>query len=130
MQCTNNFKQIALAAHNYIPAHGCLPPGTAIHALAAHPDWGMSPSNGLFLPLSLYLEQRAVFDAVNFAFNVFDEPNATVHAVGIPTLRCPSDPIIAQAMTVPAGDPDNWWGPHPLTLGYTSYCGNQGPWWL
>jgi hypothetical protein len=33
-------------------------------------------------------------------------------------------------MTVPAEDRDNWWGPYPLTLAYTSYCGNQGPWWL
>src|SRR5690349_16062419 len=132
MQCGNNFKQIALAAHNYITANGCLPQGIVMHAvIEARPEWGMPegsmvPSNGPFLPLAPFLEQRAAFDAFNFNLSMWEEPNLTVHAVGIATLWCPSDPIVAKAQTVAAADPLNIWG-HPVTIAYTSYCGNQGP---
>jgi prepilin-type N-terminal cleavage/methylation domain-containing protein/prepilin-type processing-associated H-X9-DG protein len=128
MQCTNNLKQLALAAQNYISAHDCLPQGTAVHALGAHPDWGIWPSNGAFVPLGQYLEQRATFDTINFNVGIFDPPNLTIHAVGIATLWCPSDPIVAAPQTISAEDA--WWGPYPLTFYYTSYCGNHGPWWI
>jgi prepilin-type processing-associated H-X9-DG protein len=89
----------------------------------------MVNSNGPFLPLAPFLEQRAAFDAFNFNLSMWHEPNLTVHAVGIATLWCPSDPIVAEAQTVAASDPLNIWG-HPCTFAYTSYCGNQGPWVL
>src|SRR5262245_33735301 len=130
MQCSNNLKQLALAAHNYISANGCLPQGTTSHTLASHPEWEMTVSNGLFVPLCQYLEQRAAFDAYNFSWGMLDLPNATVLGIGIATLWCPSDPTVAGRATIGVGDPLNWWGPYPLTFTYTSYCGNQGPWWL
>src|SRR5262249_45103207 len=111
----------ALAAHNYVSAHGCLPQGTAVHALAAHPDWGPVNSNGPFVSLSQYLEQGTAFNTVNFNLSIFDQPNATVHAIGIATLWCPRAPTPAAAA---------WFGPYTVTSHHTSYCGNQGPWWL
>jgi prepilin-type N-terminal cleavage/methylation domain-containing protein len=66
MQCSNNLKQLALAAHNYIAAHGCLPQGTAMHTLAAHPEYGLIWSHGPFL------EQRAAFNAANFDVSIYD----------------------------------------------------------
>jgi prepilin-type processing-associated H-X9-DG protein len=128
MQCSNNLKQLTLAAHNYIAAHGCLPQGTAVHTPAAHPEYGMFPANGPFLSLAQFLEQRAAFDAYNFSFSIIDLPNTTVFGVGITTLWCPSDPTVTDRNTIAVGDPLNWWGPYPLTLAYTSYCGNEGPW--
>src|SRR5262249_17176290 len=70
------------------------------------------------------------FEAFNFSFNIIDLPNTTVLRVGIATLWCPSDPTVAEQKTIGVGDPLNWWGPYPLTITYTSYCGNQGPWML
>src|SRR5262245_6494494 len=130
VQCRNNLKQLALAAHNYISAHGCLPQGTAVHTLMPHPEYGMMPSNGPLLSLAPFLEQRAAFDATNFDVGMVEEPNATVLGVGIATLWCPSDPTVAEPKTIGVGDPLNWWGPYPLTFAYTSYCGNEGPWGL
>jgi prepilin-type processing-associated H-X9-DG protein len=98
-----------------------------MHSVVTHPEWGLANSNGPFLALAPFLEQRAAFDAFNFSFGIFDVPNATVHGVGITTLWCPSDPTVAESQTIGVGDPFNYWGP-PMTFAYTSYCGNQGPW--
>jgi prepilin-type N-terminal cleavage/methylation domain-containing protein/prepilin-type processing-associated H-X9-DG protein len=121
MQCSSNLKQLALAAHNYIAINGVLPPGTALQPYVGDPDWFPWASHGAFVSLSQYFEQRAIFNAVNFDFNIFQEPNATIHAVGIATLWCPSDPTVRRRVEIPA---------YGLTFNYTSYCGNQGPWWL
>src|SRR5262249_3056823 len=48
--------------------------------------------------------------------------------VGIATLWCPSDPTVAAAATITAEEA--WFGPYPMTFHHTSYCGNQGPWWV
>jgi prepilin-type N-terminal cleavage/methylation domain-containing protein/prepilin-type processing-associated H-X9-DG protein len=127
-QCTNNLKQLALAAHNYLDANGCLPRGTAVHTLLAHPDWGVVNSNGAFVPLGQYLEQRTIFDSTNFNVSIFDPPNITIHSVGLSALWCPSDPIVSAPQTISAEDA--LWGPYSLTTYYTSYCGSTGPWWI
>src|SRR5262249_12082281 len=111
-------------------ANGCLPQGTAVHTLVSHPEWGLINSNGPFLSLAPFLEQQAAFDAASFDFHVWDRPNTTVLRVGITTLWCPSDPTVAESMTLNAGDPLNRWLPYPLTFDYTSYCGNHGVWML
>jgi prepilin-type N-terminal cleavage/methylation domain-containing protein len=110
MQCANNLKQLALAAHNYVSAHGVLPQGTAAHDLTAHADWGAQPSHGAFVALSQYLEQGPIYNAINFDLSIFDIPNTTVHAVGLATLWCPSDPTAAAPETFSADEA--WWGPY------------------
>jgi prepilin-type N-terminal cleavage/methylation domain-containing protein/prepilin-type processing-associated H-X9-DG protein len=64
MSCSNNLKQIALAAHNYASAYGRLPPGY----LGPVPNEGLSQAQdvghlGLLLP---YIEQDNIAKTINF----------------------------------------------------------------
>jgi prepilin-type N-terminal cleavage/methylation domain-containing protein len=67
IQCTNNLKQLALAAVSYTEAVGCLPQGVAyVDRIAVRPDRvGPFASSSPFVALLPYLEQRALFNAVN-----------------------------------------------------------------
>src|SRR6516162_9138670 len=62
LHCTNNLKQIALAAHTYFGAVGALPQGITFQADANHPGntaLGQVPSSGsIFVALMPYLEQQ------------------------------------------------------------------------
>jgi prepilin-type processing-associated H-X9-DG protein len=124
MQCTNNLKQLALAAASYVEAAGCLPMGWYLARIASHPEWGhpLNPTFGVFVPLLPYLEQQALFAATNFAVVAPEPHNSTVQAAGIATLWCPSDPSVSQQATIAD------WIDGPKIFAFTSYAGSQGPW--
>jgi prepilin-type N-terminal cleavage/methylation domain-containing protein/prepilin-type processing-associated H-X9-DG protein len=91
-QCTNNLKQIGLAMNNYEAALGAYPFGVGGGGPAGHvPRW--SPQSQL-LP---FLEQGALFNALNFAYipwasdPAFGPPNQTALAIRVATFLCPSD---------------------------------------
>ena len=44
MQCSNNFKQLGLAVHNYESAYGRLPSGWVSKTASGDPGWGWSAS--------------------------------------------------------------------------------------
>jgi prepilin-type N-terminal cleavage/methylation domain-containing protein/prepilin-type processing-associated H-X9-DG protein len=94
-QCINNLRQFGLALNNYESALGVLPPGgTAIrHSYLA-----------MLLP---FLEQKPVFDAINFA-DVPVTSNASASATSLTLFLCPSD------------------GLHDGSGGWTNYAGNVG----
>ena len=79
----------------------------------------------MFLGLLPYLEQRPLYDAMNFQVNIFTAINATVSATGIGTLWCPSDSGTSDPQTVPDG---SFYDPGPFAMNYTSYAGNFGTW--
>ena len=110
MQCSNNLKQIALAAHNYHSAFGTLPPGVVGSLLPRDLTPG-SPfmSNtwvGTLAYLLPYLEQDNVYKQLQVDWNV-DAPkdagtgnqtawwlnptNFNVAKTRIKTFLCPSD---------------------------------------
>ena len=100
-QCTNNLKQIALAAHNYISAQNVFPQGIQFQGPYKGYCW---TSGGCTVPLMQYTEQQPLFNAVNFNWNMYTAANSTINAAGIGLLWCPSDPIITgQRYTYPAG---------------------------
>src|SRR5262245_10714677 len=95
IQCTNTLKQIALATHAYADIWATLPRGGFLQQISAgsglyDPAGGPYLSGGVFLGLLPHLEQRPLYDAMNFQVNVFTAINATVSATGIATLWCPS----------------------------------------
>jgi prepilin-type N-terminal cleavage/methylation domain-containing protein/prepilin-type processing-associated H-X9-DG protein len=98
MSCSNNLKQMALAAHSRHDALGALPPARDGFGLSAH---------AYLLP---YLEQEPLFKQVNFGAAWNDPSNDLPRAVRVKTFLCPSDPVDQ----VPAG----WAG--------TNYRANQG----
>ncbi len=111
MKCSNNLKQMGLAAHNFESAYQSLPPA----------EWTRSSDGGgsrpsLMTVILAYVEQANKFNQFNFAFDVHSATvNFPAQNQDVPIFLCPSDPSGAQ-MTNSAG----------LTVGRTNYFGNIG----
>jgi prepilin-type N-terminal cleavage/methylation domain-containing protein/prepilin-type processing-associated H-X9-DG protein len=125
IQCTNNLKQIGIALHNYHSSVSTFPVG---FLFPSNPN--ASGSNALGIPdlhwrwsvlaqLSPYMEQTAVYNAVNFNWPIAPGPGATGPFAGYPAFKpfpqnstamttkvkfflCPSDGSTGQA-TLPDG---------------------------
>jgi len=110
MSCSNNMKQLGLAAHNYHDAFKVQPAALMNSGRYADPAYHQRTAGGvknttgwtMMLP---YLEQGAIFDQYNF--NVCasqDSPrggpvvgqdlhlNEALYSARVPTLECPSHP--------------------------------------
>ena len=128
-QCTNNLKQIALAMHNYVSANDTFPMGAWRQvvpggSLAGYYYGGSS----IFLAMTPYLEQSAIFNAYNSQVDCYTAPNTTMEGFGISALWCPSDGSIvglrhffsvSDCATI---DCSQTW------ICYSSYAGSMGTW--
>jgi prepilin-type N-terminal cleavage/methylation domain-containing protein/prepilin-type processing-associated H-X9-DG protein len=97
-QCSNNLKQLGLAALNYESAIGCYPPN--LLSLA-----GPGGTNGAFVRMLPFLEQGALFDAYNNSTFAFDASNITIAGVALGDLWCPSDGSISTRLNLSGPDP-------------------------
>src|SRR6266545_4404039 len=89
IQCTNNLKQLGLGLHNYESAQGALPPSLCLRGQGTMVTWfGGWSAHGRILP---FLEQGAMFNAVNFNTHYEDAPNLTVTAMTLSVFICPSE---------------------------------------
>ncbi len=91
-QCSNNMKQLGLAAHNYHSQNNVLPPADMFMASQRDLGWGWNPS--WMVCLLPGIEQQSLYNAYNFAWSdptPNPGPNTTVDFTGIATLVCPSD---------------------------------------
>jgi prepilin-type processing-associated H-X9-DG protein len=118
-QCTNNLKQLALAAHNFHVAQCKFPSG-------GHPavSVGGIPTGGtnLFVELLPDIDQANLYDKWDLADNR-NNVTAGTQAQVIPLLLCPSDPLPETVVESKGGVSPPWcWG----FYGMSSYGGNAG----
>jgi prepilin-type processing-associated H-X9-DG protein len=85
MQCSNNMKQIGLAAQNYESVHRRLPPGWVARFADGHPGWGWSAA---LLP---FMEGNTIYQQIDSRLPIAAPVHAAVQRYTIPNLHCPSD---------------------------------------
>jgi prepilin-type N-terminal cleavage/methylation domain-containing protein/prepilin-type processing-associated H-X9-DG protein len=139
-QCTNNLKQIALAANNYESANLTFPGGSYSGTLFNPPHWGTYPENfSCFARMLAYFEQGPMYNAINFNLCSSDIANVTIAGVRVNSLVCPSDtqnesiafPSTRASSNVTPGwsfneIPGNFPAIAGLMQAFTSYGGNAG----
>jgi prepilin-type processing-associated H-X9-DG protein len=139
-QCTNNLKQLALAANNYESSNLCFPGGSYSGTLFNPPHWSSYPENfSVFVRTLGYFDQSPMYNAVNFNLSSASPENLTIAGVRVNSLICPSDtqndsialPATQSSSGVTPGwsfnqiyplPPGNW------TQAFSSYAANAGTW--
>jgi prepilin-type N-terminal cleavage/methylation domain-containing protein/prepilin-type processing-associated H-X9-DG protein len=125
-QCTNNLKQLALAAHNYVDANGVFPLGS--YMMPPPGDASSGPGSGrhehsILVRLLPYYEQAQLYNAFNERVHYAYPDNATISSTGLSAIWCPSDGGVSQLGIDPSA-----LGQFPLGMHFTSYKGNAGTW--
>jgi prepilin-type N-terminal cleavage/methylation domain-containing protein/prepilin-type processing-associated H-X9-DG protein len=130
-QCTNNLKQLALAALNYESTYGSFPIGSPLNVdnttftTIGFPPGSYVEDQSTFVSMLGQIDQGAMFNAMNYARSIYSASNSTIYATGLTTLWCPSDgQIIGKRISIgPVYDNPN------MTVAFTSYAGCTGTWW-
>ncbi|HEY2158692.1 MAG TPA: DUF1559 domain-containing protein [Isosphaeraceae bacterium] len=114
-QCTNNLKQMALAALNFESTYSQLPPGYGPYPQYPSGGGGRANPKVLILP---FLENANTYNAFNLAWNLnvyqTSGPNYTAQDQVVSSYNCPSDPSTAK---VTSGN---------STAGYSNYMASTG----
>ncbi len=124
-QCTNNLKQLALAAMTYHDAVGAFPIGSP---LIAYPHVSTLPreNHSIFVAMLPQIEQSPLYNAINFSYNIYYSINDTAHVVAISSLLCPSDGAVSRRYIKPQSYKDYPAG--KFTTTFSSYAGCAGTW--
>src|SRR5688572_20396219 len=126
--CSNNLKQLALAAHNYHDANGILPTNSLITDQAN--NW-ISPNWSWLARALPYIEQDALYRNAKIPTNALGDTTGTpstrdLCATQVKTFLCPTDP---DSNIGPRTDRANLSG---MSVGLTNYKGVSGAnwgWW-
>src|SRR5262245_34286661 len=118
IKCTNNLKQIALAAHNYHDTNGHFPPGIGYFPLTAGGVYGQG-----FFHLLPHLEQNNLYQRAWGPVQLQSGPiticcpiNNNVYCQPVPVYLCPSDPSVGPRGVVTVNG---------ITWGASCYAGNS-----
>jgi len=92
-QCTNNLKQMGLAALNFESTNSSLPPNWAPADVYSSSTCPTSGSRANFLALLMpYMEQGNIYNSWNFTVNSNSNPaNNTARTTQVSSYLCPSD---------------------------------------
>ncbi|MGC8642474.1 MAG: DUF1559 domain-containing protein, partial [Isosphaeraceae bacterium] len=130
-QCAANLKQLGAALHQYHDAFGALPPGRikSYDPRYSGPNppctsWIIDKSFEIFtLP---FVEQTALFNAINQDLAIVSAENSTVHAVVVSIFACPSDPASGRRLGLNPGALKAYGVADPAQMVFTSYGGSLG----
>jgi prepilin-type N-terminal cleavage/methylation domain-containing protein/prepilin-type processing-associated H-X9-DG protein len=117
IKCSNNLKQLGLAAHNYHDVEQKFPPGSS----------GGPGNASLHVPLLPHLEQAATYLQFDLTVSIANAPaNHSARCQQVPVYLCPADPSAGEVI-----DPNPPAGVSPGTSGRCNYYGNAGShaWW-
>ena len=99
IQCTNNFKQIGLALHNYHQTHNVFAMGCSSGMWDAVYDYNIKQNLSVHALILPFLEQLQIYNALNFNFGsdaststLCYQVNQTGMNAQINAFVCPSDP--------------------------------------
>jgi prepilin-type N-terminal cleavage/methylation domain-containing protein/prepilin-type processing-associated H-X9-DG protein len=126
MKCSNNLKQLGLAAHNFESTYGTLPPG----------EWTRSTDGGGSRPglgavILAYIEQSNKFNQFNFLFDVHSTTqNGPPRWQDVPIFLCPSETSGARLVD-PVGGTGNTYGRISYfgSIGAVADCRKEGDGW-
>jgi prepilin-type N-terminal cleavage/methylation domain-containing protein/prepilin-type processing-associated H-X9-DG protein len=128
-QCTNNLKQVALAALNYENSNGSFPIGVPWKGTPGFFGSWEAEEQSTFISMLGQFDQQPLYNSMNFSRSIYSASNSTVYATGLATLWCPSDgQIIGKRGTfaVPAGQ---GYDLSAFIVAYSSYAGCTGTWY-
>src|SRR5262249_7031541 len=95
-QCTNNLKQMGLAAQNYQQTNNTFPMGGYDAAAASGVFSGAVWEHGCLVPILPFMEQGPLYAAYNSNLRYSTPQNTTILATNIQAYWCPSDPLVSQ----------------------------------
>ncbi len=110
-QCTNNLKQLGLAAQNYVSSNNVLPAQSSTPTAAANLTgntagllWGFN----WYCALLPQIEQQTIFNAINFSLCPMDlgpgrASTVTAATSQVGTLLCPSESASTQLLPISTG---------------------------
>lgn len=128
-QCANNLKEIGLALHAYHDSLGSIPAGRVIahdprYVVPGVPCVG-SIDRSYLVSILPYIEQAALYNAINHGLSILSLENSTVHASSVSAFACPSDPDSGRARFGRLSEAT----PFPVSISRvssTSYAGIMG----
>jgi prepilin-type N-terminal cleavage/methylation domain-containing protein len=124
-QCVNNLKQLGLAMHNYHDSQGGLPIGRTGYGFTYPTSFDANRRTWTF-SIMPFLEQGAVFQAINFSVSFYQPQNTTVLHAKVAAFHCPTDPNTNSTEDTGTVN-ERFEGNYPVNWGNSHYGQDQNP---
>jgi hypothetical protein len=124
-------EQLGIAIHAYHDAFGSLPPGR-IKSYDPRYSGPNPPCTSSIVDKSLevcalgFMEQIALFNAVNQSLAIIGAENSTLHCTAVAAFTCPSDTTAGYPRDLNPGALARYGVPDPAFMVFTSYAGMIG----